>query len=71
MADMARKTNDAIGDAIRKAFKRSGQSILELSRKAGLGYATVHEFLNSPKMTLRTSSASKLMRVLGLKIHRK
>ena len=59
----------SLEQALRDAAKRSG-SMLQLSKRAELPYATIHGFIRDEK-TVTLRSASKIADVLGLELRAK
>lgn len=58
-----------IGDTIREAINAEGWSVAEVSRRAGIPYATCWRFLNREGAT-ELQAAEKLCDVLGMKLVR-
>ena len=59
-----------MGNVIRQAFKKSGLSILALSKRSGVPYAAVHGLVNG-NSDARLTTASKVCAVLGLELRPK
>lgn len=53
---------------LRNAINRSGINMYQLAKQAGLGYATVHDFVKSEK-SISLESADKLCKVLNISLH--
>lgn len=53
---------------LRDAARKSGLSMLQISKRTGLPYAVVHRFLNDPDLTITLRSASKLAVMLGYEL---
>lgn len=67
--NMSMKQQDAneLAVAMRRAFERSGMSILQLSKRANTTYSNTHGFVTG-KCDLTLRIASKFCKVLGLKL---
>ena len=66
MLSMSTKKTD-LARALRTAFKASGMTRFELSKRSGVSYSVVHRFIGDDRdVTLRT--ASRLATVLGLRL---
>jgi len=55
-----------LSDELRRAIRASDKTVYELSTKSGIPYPTIYRFLAGADM--RLSRASKIARVLGLKL---
>lgn len=65
---MANASVPDLAGVIRRKIETSGLSMLQLSKRGGLPYQTVHGFVTQGRdITLR--SASKMCGVLGLELH--
>lgn len=62
--DMAKQD---FGDMIRSAFKRSGLTMLAVSRRSGVPYSLIHGLLAGTKNS-RLTTAAKVCEVLGLEL---
>jgi len=56
----------SMADIIREEFKRSGQSMLALSKQSGVRYSGVHRFIGGAGVTLDV--ADKMARALELEL---
>ena len=56
-----------LADRIRERFRTSGWSIRQLSKRAGIAYASCHGFVNADR-DATCATASKLCRALGLEL---
>ena len=56
-----------LAETIRKAFRKSGMSMLALSKKTGVPYAGIHGLMNGTS-DARLSTASKVCNFLGLRL---
>lgn len=63
-AEMAKPAND-ITEQLRKAIAESGMTRLQVARKAGLPYSSVHGFCGGYR-SLKLESAAALCKVVGL-----
>jgi len=61
------KQTDDICNLIRAEFKRSGMSILAFAKRSDVRYASAHNCLVGGA-SVRTLTASKMCRVLGLEL---
>lgn len=52
---------------LREAAKGSGLTMLEIARRSGLGYATIHGFVTSDR-TVRLNSVEPLLNALSLEV---
>ena len=66
---MAMETNpdNELARLIRKRFRASGWSIRQLSKRAGIAYASCHGFINADR-DATCATASKLCKALGLEL---
>lgn len=62
---MPHNPNSKLGERIRKAFRKSGMSMKQLSDRSGIGYAAIHGFCTGTR-DMHLGSASKVCDVLGL-----
>jgi len=60
------QTNNHLAALIRDAIKRSGLSLLAISKRAAVPYSRVHEFVNDEGRDITMATGSKLCRALGL-----
>ena len=58
---------NALADRIRERFRASGWSIRQLSKRAGIAYASCHGFVNADR-DATCATASKLCDALGLEL---
>jgi transcriptional regulator with XRE-family HTH domain len=58
---------DSIENVVRRAARESGMSMLELSKRTGLGYQTVYGFCSQSR-GITLESAGKLCELLGLEL---
>ena len=56
-----------LAEIIRQAFRESGMTRAELSRRSGVFYSALHGFIGSDR-DISISTASKLMEALGLTV---
>ena len=64
---MKPKQGSGLEAKLRAAAAESGLSMLAMSKRAALPYATIHDFLKSGQ-TLRLTSAERLLNGLGLTV---
>jgi ribosome-binding protein aMBF1 (putative translation factor) len=69
MVGMSKKKTD-LAKEFRAAFKASGMSRFELSKKSRVSYSAIHRFIGGER-DLTLGTASKLANVLGLELRAK
>ena len=62
---------DTLATIIRERFERSGMSMLQLSKRTGVPYGSVHRFFASQNDNAALGTAQKFCDVLGLTLHDK
>ena len=69
MIDVMTKEIDRNGfrNALRRAIEESGLSLLQLSKRAGVAYASIHGFCRNNR-DIQLSVASRLGAVVGLEL---
>ena len=65
MAGMGAK--ESVEQAFRRAVRESGLSMLQLCKRSGVGYQSIHAFVTQGR-GLTLESVSKLAAVLGLEL---
>ena len=64
---MSETGNTDLGLALRRAIAASGLSRLQVSKRAGIGYAAIHGFVGGTR-DLTLDSGSKVVAALGLRV---
>ncbi len=62
------QTTTEIAERLRAEIKRSGRSLYDITKSAGLGYAAVHRIANGQQDGMTIATLVRLATALGLSI---